>query len=841
MKRTISLILALFLLAAFLPAAVAVDTGYTDVPAGHWAYEVITRWGGEDYAVIDGDGSGNFFPARSLSLGELMAILSKTFGYTEREEADTSPAWSKEYVEKAIAAGILPKTGEPIDASVAVTREQAIKYIAIAYNVAPEPGETTFADNGQIGGEFKPYIRAFQTLGYIGGNSSDPALSKFNPQGDYTRAGAMQLLDNTTAEILNRSDSGKTYGKNLIIRADSVTLKNATVRENLIIGQGVGDGEVTLDNVTVEGKLIVNGGGSHSIVISGGSQIRYTVVNKQGGEPANIRVESGSSVTAVEIFSGSQAMITGNVAEVAVASNAALEIGENSVIERIEIDGDKVVVVVTNGVAVEIITINGDSVSVSGNGRVENAIVEAGAGVSVTTTGTTIVNNGSDPVDTDNGTVEPGETSTNEPEEPTPSPYYPPYEPPAPTPTPTPTPTPNPAEEEVSVETIQALRDALNNPAVSTIHIPISLENINADILIPEGKTVVLAEGTRLRLFNLTVNGTLIAEATAWLTVSGELTGMGLSPNTENGFFGTTSGYRVNIWNWYESGELVDTTGWWPLGITVTDQASLAEALELEGIVADLHLPKDFVISEGFSTAAWLYFDGISSIAADVIVTAKGFSLFDRGALTVNGEIKGLYEGSSIYLWGDSELVMNGETYAGPDGMFFDRDVVRGLVWDSTGEEWSGLFLRSLNESTGIVQATVKSVADLGVLAATYPELELVRFYGNDFAFTESVNLDGRFAYLAYGNIEVLAPNSSTLIPVDPIIVGAGVTLTIGSDAIILVQSNDDTALAIEGTDETSLIVVEDGGIVAVNDAAPGDEWAAGTYAWIDGAWVLQP
>jgi ribosomal protein S7 len=67
-----------------------------------------------------------------------------------------TPAWAKEDVEKAIAAGIIDNTGI-VDASEQVTREQAIRYIALAYNIAPAAGETTFSDNDKIGAE---YIKA---------------------------------------------------------------------------------------------------------------------------------------------------------------------------------------------------------------------------------------------------------------------------------------------------------------------------------------------------------------------------------------------------------------------------------------------------------------------------------------------------------------------------------------------------------------------------------------------------------------------------------------------------------------------------------------------------------
>ena len=235
-KRILSLTLAVMMLASALPAS----AGYADVAEGHWATGVIDKW--SDYGVLQGNAEGNFMPDTGLTLAELAVVLTKTFGYIERTSAEVTPAWADEYVEKAIAAGVI-EASSVVNAMGKVSRQEAVRLIALAYGVAAAEGETTFADNGDISAACLPYVKAFQDLGFVRGKDGNV----FDPLADYTRAEAMQVIDNMTDDILDADTDGGEYTKNLIIRTEGITLSNATVKGNLIISQGVGDGDVILD------------------------------------------------------------------------------------------------------------------------------------------------------------------------------------------------------------------------------------------------------------------------------------------------------------------------------------------------------------------------------------------------------------------------------------------------------------------------------------------------------------------------------------------------------------------------------------------------------------------
>ena len=276
-KKRLSLILSLLLIISSVNISSAAKTKFADVPDTHWASKVIAKWSGEDYNVLQGDSKGNFNPSKGLTLGEFMTIISKTFGYVQKQEAQVTPLWAKESVEKAIAAGIIPKT-EKIDANKMITRQEAIKYIAVGFGIESSQGNTPFIDDQDIDEQYKPYIKAFYDMGYITGDNKDKSKAKFNPKANYTRAEAMQVIDNILSDIIDKYTIDKTYEKNIIIRKAGVNLHNIKAKQNIIIAQGVQDSNISIDKVQIGKSLIIYGGKDISAISD--KMIENTIINK---------------------------------------------------------------------------------------------------------------------------------------------------------------------------------------------------------------------------------------------------------------------------------------------------------------------------------------------------------------------------------------------------------------------------------------------------------------------------------------------------------------------------------------------------------------------------------
>jgi len=276
-KKRLSLILSLLLIISSVNISSAAKTKFADVPDTHWASKVIAKWSGEDYNVLQGDSKGNFNPSKGLTLGEIMTVISKTFGYVQKQETQVTPAWAKESVEKAVAAGIIPKT-EKIDANKMITRQEAIKYIAVAFGIQGTKGNTAFIDDQDIDEQYKGYVKAFYDMGYITGDNKDKSKAKFNPKANYTRAEAMQVIDNILSDIIDRYTRDKTYEKNIIIRKAGVNLHNIKTKQNIIIAQGVQDSNISMGKVQIGKSLIIYGGKDISAISD--KMIENTIINR---------------------------------------------------------------------------------------------------------------------------------------------------------------------------------------------------------------------------------------------------------------------------------------------------------------------------------------------------------------------------------------------------------------------------------------------------------------------------------------------------------------------------------------------------------------------------------
>lgn len=72
----------------------------------------------------------------------------------------------------------------------------------------------------------------------------------------------MTIFHNAIAALVQ--SEGKYYNvdtmETVIVRAPGVQIKQSTIYRDLILAEGIGNGEVTLSNVTIVGNLIVRGG-----------------------------------------------------------------------------------------------------------------------------------------------------------------------------------------------------------------------------------------------------------------------------------------------------------------------------------------------------------------------------------------------------------------------------------------------------------------------------------------------------------------------------------------------------------------------------------------------------
>ena len=277
------------------------------------------------------------------------------------------------------------------NASQQLSGADGLTYIAEAFHV--EPAEETDS------AEPIDYVDAMKKAGYID--------DSFNTSAAFTKDDALNIIGTMIEDVTDESASGVETDKSYVIRSKDVELADAKIGGDLIIGQGVGDGEVTLDNVSVEGNLVVLGGGSNSVVVRGSSTVGKVIVSKTEGEPVRVKVEDGAVVGTVAVDDNSKFIMNGTVEKLVVGEKASVELQFASVGD-VTINGADAALTVDGGSTVTAVTIDASGVQLTGTGTVGKADVtdNAKSGVVIDTSGTQVtVAPGAGDVTNSDGTV----------------------------------------------------------------------------------------------------------------------------------------------------------------------------------------------------------------------------------------------------------------------------------------------------------------------------------------------------------------------------------------------------------------------------------------------------
>lgn len=167
-----------------LEAGVFVDT------ADHWAKDYVKTLA--DKGVIGGYDDGTFLPNKNVTRAEYIKMVVGMFGLEESAEnafddvADT--AWYKEYVEKAVAAGLVEGDGGKFNPDATITRQDAA---VILYRLGITAGDTeiSFADEASVADYAKEAVDTLASAGIINGSDGN-----FNPANAITRAETAAIL-----------------------------------------------------------------------------------------------------------------------------------------------------------------------------------------------------------------------------------------------------------------------------------------------------------------------------------------------------------------------------------------------------------------------------------------------------------------------------------------------------------------------------------------------------------------------------------------------------------------------------------------------------------------------
>ncbi|WHH57523.1 S-layer homology domain-containing protein [Petroclostridium sp. X23] len=281
------------------PAVKAETAVSFDDIQGHWAAQQIVA--GAAQGIISGYGDGMFKPEKEITRAEFMAVINRTFGYTEKAEVDFTDVktgdWFYGEVAKAEEAGYVTGYDDgTIKPDSSITREEVA--VMVSRIIELEQNDESQAldsitDAVRMGSWSKGFIGAIVEAGYMRGYPD----GSYKPTKPITRAESIALLSKVMGNLYNKPGSyGPEKGQvtvvgNVTVASTGVKLRNMDVKGNLYLTEGIGDGEVSLDDVTVSGKTFIKGGGPNSIVVTN-SELGITIIDTKTG---NVRVLASGS------------------------------------------------------------------------------------------------------------------------------------------------------------------------------------------------------------------------------------------------------------------------------------------------------------------------------------------------------------------------------------------------------------------------------------------------------------------------------------------------------------------------------------------------------------------
>ena|GEM_PF-2521530 len=357
-RKWIALLLsALLLIPSFSLASASSSSDITS----HWAETHLQEW--VEQGLLEGFEANVYKPDKDVTRAEFMTFINRSFGLTDTAAlnySDVQSSTNKWYVKeigKAVQAGYVKgyedNTIRPNDL---ITRQEAAVMLS---NLVKGAGASTadlsgFTDADTIATWAKDSVAKVFDLGYIGGYPN----KTLKPQNKITRAESVVMINRAMEDQFTIYKKAGSYGAetgqdtiagDVMITVANVTLKNTIIEGNLILGKGIGEGDVTLDNVTVKGNTIVQGGGVNSIHIIN-SSLFTIIVDKATGV---VRIVASGTTVVGSVHAKTPAIFVENALTGAGFGNITIT---EQATGQIELSGnfDKVIVEVS-GITVNVV------------------------------------------------------------------------------------------------------------------------------------------------------------------------------------------------------------------------------------------------------------------------------------------------------------------------------------------------------------------------------------------------------------------------------------------------------------------------------------------------------
>ena len=286
-KRILAMILAVASCLSLVVSASAASTArkatdFKDFDRSAWYAGAVSA--AVDNGLLYGKSSTIIDPNGDMTRAEMAAIINRSFGCYAKADISkykdvSKDKWYFEDVAMAVQMGTYNgRSNSSMAPDSPITRQEAMTVVARAleldYDSYSKTDLSAFSDRSEISNWALPYVRAMVGADYIHGRGKVLA-----PQDNITRAEFAQIFTNIIKSYITvKGEYVKDHDGNLLVRCADVTLKDMTIKGDLIIGCGTADGKITLDNVTVKGRLLVWGGGTKAVYCNNGTNMPEVVV-----------------------------------------------------------------------------------------------------------------------------------------------------------------------------------------------------------------------------------------------------------------------------------------------------------------------------------------------------------------------------------------------------------------------------------------------------------------------------------------------------------------------------------------------------------------------------------
>ena len=261
LKRVIASLLCMLML--LQPVAFAASVAdFLDFPNG-WSKDAMTA--AVENGLYIGNESKLIQPDKALTRAELAAFITRAFGATRTADISrltdvSADDWFYLPVAKAYQMGALTGTSDTtFDPSSYITREQVFLVLArvLCISGTNEKALEKFTDAAQISSWAKNGVIGMVEKGYVNGYPN----GSFRPQDNITRAELAQVFHNIFKTYIDEPGYySQVADGSVMIRVPGVHLENVTVNGDIVIADGVANGDFDLSAVNVTGRVLARGG-----------------------------------------------------------------------------------------------------------------------------------------------------------------------------------------------------------------------------------------------------------------------------------------------------------------------------------------------------------------------------------------------------------------------------------------------------------------------------------------------------------------------------------------------------------------------------------------------------